>query len=135
MGEPVKLKLLVADDDEDMQKAIKRIAERGGYEVVQEFDGSTVLETTRTERPDLILLDVTMPGADGRDVLAALKSDPATASIPVIVCSGRTDHTDRLVGLELGAEDYVAKPFEPAELLRKIAWVVEKSQDRAHRGG
>jgi twitching motility two-component system response regulator PilH len=128
---PVTFKLLVADDDKDLQKALKRVAERAGYEVCQAFDGARVLDAVKGGRPHLILLDVTMPGADGRDVLRQLKQDPDVSSIPVLICSGRTSHTDRIAGLELGAEDYIEKPFNAALLMNKIARLIEKSSQPA----
>jgi two-component system, OmpR family, KDP operon response regulator KdpE len=127
MDGSIRLRVLIADDDEDVQKAIKRSAARAGYEVLQVYDGLAVLDRAKEEQPDVILLDVTMPGADGRDVLRQLKLDPATERIPVLICSGRTDQTDRIVGLGLGAEDYVNKPFAADELMRKIAKLIEKS--------
>jgi two-component system, OmpR family, phosphate regulon response regulator PhoB len=121
----LKLKLLIADDDEDVQRVIKRLAERAGYEVIQVFRGPDVLPTAVAQRPDLVLLDVSMPGADGAEVLRQLKQDPVTANTPVILCSGSTDDPDRLAELFPGADDYVAKPFAIDGLLGKIATLMK----------
>jgi DNA-binding response OmpR family regulator len=121
--------LLVVDDDESLQHMLERMAVKAGFEVSQAFDGETAVKVAAATRPDCILLDVTMPRLDGRDVLKRLKADPATASIPVIMFSARGEHSDRLVGLELGADDYVEKPFNMDMLLRKVEYRVWK-----HRG-
>ncbi len=128
MGGTAKLKLLVADDDEHLQKAIKRFAEAADFEVRQEFDGSTVAAEALAWLPDIILLDITMPGADGRDVLTSLKLHPDTARIPVLMCSARSAQNDRLVGLKLGADDYVTKPYDPKLLLVRLRHMVEKAR-------
>src|SRR5262245_57589299 len=98
MASALKGKLLIVDDDEDVQKALKRAAESAGFEVLQEFDGIQVWTVARSELPDVILLDVNMPQSDGRDVLKQLKADPITATIPVIICSSRAAQHDRHVG-------------------------------------
>ncbi len=123
-----KLKLLVADDDEDLQRAIKRVAEAAGYEVLQEFDGRLVVPMARANRPALILLDISMPGSDGRDVLQRLKEDQETTDIPVLIHSVRTEPYERRMGLELGADDYVDKPCAPALLLLRISRMIENSK-------
>lgn len=124
-------RILVIDDDEALQRALKRAAEAAGYDVTQAFDGGPGLELARSEAFDLVLLDVNMPHSDGRDVLSKLRSDPDTATLPVIIFSSRGDRLARLQGLELGADDYIEKPFEPALLMRKIARRIEKSRERA----
>ncbi len=128
MGDTKRVKLLVADDDVDLQRALKRVAEAAGYQVLQEFDGLTALATARSTRPDVIVLDIDMPGADGRDVLKRLKGDADTAAIPVLICSARTEQTDRHVGFELGADDYIDKPCAPAQLILRISHMIEKAQ-------
>lgn len=112
-------RILVAEDNEVLQKLVKRSFEREGYVVVQAFSGAELAREVALATPDLIVLDVTLPDADGRDLLAKLKKDPETASIPVIVWSGRDAGSDRRISLELGAEDYVEKG-PPSTLVGKI---------------
>src|SRR5256885_1832382 len=113
-------RILVVDDDVEVQKVVKRVGEAAAFEVVQALDGSPGLTLATTERFDLIVLDINMPTMDGRDVLRKLRLNTATASVPVLVYSGRTDQVDRVAALELGADDYIDKPFDVEILVRKI---------------
>jgi len=107
---------LLADDNPSIQKVVKRAAEKLGHELIQVTEGAAVVTTAAASQPDVIVLDIEFPNADGRDLLAHLKADPRTAKIPVIVWSGRKGHdSDSRISLELGAEDYVEK--NDAELL------------------
>ena len=123
-------KLLVADDDEANRELLRRRLERLGYEVAVSGNGMEALERARTEAFDLVLLDLLMPGLDGRDVLARMKADPILQDIPVIMISA----LDQLEGIvrciELGAEDYVAKPFNPVFLRARIGAGLEKKRLR-----
>ena len=110
---------MVVDDNELLQKLVKRTFEREGFVVVSAPSAAALmLEVTRL-KPDLILLDVVLPDGDGRDLLATLKKDSQTRSIPVVVWSGRDAQSDRRISLELGAEDYVEKG-PASELVRKV---------------
>ena len=102
-------KILVVEDNEQLLKLLRRALERAGYEVIAASSGFELMELVYSSRPDLIVLDVGLPGVDGRDLLASLKKDAKTFSIPVIVWSGGDPDTTRRVVLELGAEDYVEK--------------------------
>jgi DNA-binding response OmpR family regulator len=119
-------RILVVDDDVKVQSMVKRAAQAVGFEVVQAFEGSPGLAFATAQKFDLILLDINMPAMDGRDVLRRLKADPTTADIPVLVYSGRDSQDDRLAALELGAEDYIDKPFDSYALMRKIRRLIEK---------
>jgi DNA-binding response OmpR family regulator len=119
--------VLLVDDDVDLQRAIKRFAEAAGYAVIQAFDGTDAMVLARVEVPDIIVLDVNMPGCDGRDVLAQLKRDVMTRSIPVVLWSSRAEQSDRHVGLQLGAADYLEKPCSPAVLMRKIDHLLDRA--------
>lgn len=121
-------RLLFADDDPGVQRAVKRLAEKNGFELLQVLAGSGVYEVALADAPDLIVLDIHFPDADGRDVLSRLKSDPRTQAIPVIVWSGRDPESDRRIALDLGAEDYVEKR-DPATLLHKIERVLLRLRD------
>lgn len=124
MTEPKKTKrgrrILLGDDNVAIQLVVKRVAEQRGHVLVQATTGASTVTTAIEQQPDVIVLDLEFPDADGRDVLAQLKADPRTAHIPVVVWSGRTDHgSDSKITLELGAEDYVEKN-DAQLLLRKL---------------
>ena len=112
-------RILVAEDNEVLQKLVKRSFEREGYIVAQAHSGAELATELAKATPDLIVLDVGLPDADGRDVLAKLKKDPKTVHIPVLIWSGRDAESDRRIALSLGAEDYVEKG-PASELVRKI---------------
>ena len=126
----VKGKLLVVDDDEGLQRAIRRAAETAGFEVTQVFDGLEAVKVSSDENFDVILLDINMPAMDGRDVLTHLKRDPRTAGIPVIVHSSRSSQLDRHLIFELGADDFIEKPAELRSLVGKLGHLVERARSR-----
>ena len=111
-------RILFADDDPDVQRALKRLAEKNGFELLPVLAGADVYQAALESRPDLIVLDIHFPDADGRDVLSRLKADPRIGNIPVVVWSGRDPESDRRIALDLGAEDYVEKR-DPSTLLPK----------------
>jgi two-component system, OmpR family, KDP operon response regulator KdpE len=111
--------ILVAEDNEVLQRLVKQTLECAGYIVVQAFSGAELNREVERAAPDLIVLDIGLPDADGRDILARLKKDPKTTGIPVVVWSGRDTPSDRRIALELGAEDYVEKG-PPSRLVGKI---------------
>jgi len=117
-------RILLADDNISIQKVVKRVAEKYGHELIQVTEGAAVLSVAEASQPDVIVLDIEFPDADGRDLLARLKADSRTSKIPVIVWSGRKGHqSDSRISLELGAEDYVEK--NDAQLLvRKLERVL-----------
>jgi two-component system KDP operon response regulator KdpE len=113
-------RILLADDDPTVQRAVLRVATEFGHEVLQVRTGMAVLSIALQQKPDLIVLDIGFPDADGRDLLAQLKADTRTAQIPVLVWSARHDHeSERRIALSLGAEDYVEKT-DAQLLMRKI---------------
>ena len=119
-------KVLVVDDERDLVELIGLNLVRNGYEVISAHDGATGLDMARKLSPDLIVLDVMMPGLSGRDVTAALKGDPKTAGIPIVMLTAKTEETDIIVGLSLGADDYVTKPFSMKVLLARLAAVMRR---------
>jgi len=120
--------LLVIDDEPLIQAALKRAIRGAGWDYLGAQDGVDGLEIAGEFRPDLIILDVNMPEMDGRDVLQALKQHPALKEVPVIVITARNDEYTRMTALEAGAHDVVEKPFDPAMLMRKVAWTLEKEE-------
>ena len=131
MIEPTAARILVADDSVVIRTLLRRQLEEHGYVVVEAVDGEDALRVCRTEKPDLVLLDVEMPKLDGHGVLAALRADASMADVPVVFLTARTTTADVVEGLRLGAHDYLRKPFEPAELLARVsaAYRVKSLQD------
>lgn len=126
----MKGKILVVDDDEGLQRTIKRAAETAGFEVKPVYDGLDALTLLKEETFDLILLDINMPEMDGRDVLNHLKRDERLAQIPVLVHSSRSSQLDRHVVLDLGAEDFIEKPTNLQLLVTKIEHLIARAQGR-----
>jgi CheY-like chemotaxis protein len=117
-------RILLADDNEAIQHVVQRVAEKLGHQVIRAVTGVAALETAITTQPDVIVLDIEFPDADGRDMLVKPKADDRTAHIPVVVWSGRAGHdSDRRISLECGAEDYVEKN-DAQLLLRKLERVL-----------
>lgn len=114
------MRVLVVDDEAHIVELIKFNLEKEGYAVLTAFDGYTAVEKACAEGPDLIVLDIMLPGIDGFEVCRRLRAYPATASLPIIMLSARTGEQDKIKGLELGADDYVAKPFSPQELVARV---------------
>src|SRR5436309_3219612 len=118
LSEPMKL--LVAEDDDEVRGLLRATFELQGLGVVEASDGAGVIRLARNLQPDLLLLDVHLGGDDGFELCRQLKADPVTAGIPVIFLTGRHQVRDRVRGLQLGAVDYVGKPFEYEELLARV---------------
>ena len=97
-----------------------------GYDTVAAHDGPTGLDLARKQKPDLVILDVMMPGLSGRDVTVALKGDPDTATLPILMLTAKTEETDIIVGLSMGADDYVTKPFSMKVLMARVAAVLRR---------
>jgi len=122
--------ILVVDDDAKIVRLVRTYLERAGYRVAEAADGSSALGAVTRERPALIVLDIMLPEIDGLSVLRALRR---TSRTPVIVLSARGTVGDRIEGLEVGADDYLPKPFSPAELVVRVKRVLERSADRDAR--
>ena len=116
-------KVLLVDDDEKLRNLLSEYLEGYGYRVLTLVDGSAVPETIKKESPDIVILDIMMPVKDGLDVLKDIRR---TYPIPVIMLTAKGEATDRIVGLELGADDYLPKPFDPRELLARIKAVLRR---------
>jgi DNA-binding response OmpR family regulator len=113
--------ILVVEDDADIAALIAHYLEKAGHVVERLSSGAAVLPRLRAQAADLVILDLMLPGMDGLVVCQALRTDPATAAIPIIMLTARGDERDRVAGLELGADDYVTKPFSPKELVARVA--------------
>lgn len=124
-------KILVVEDEENIQELIRYNLDKEGYQVSCVLSGEKGLEAARTGNPDLVLLDLMLPGLDGLDVCKKLKRDPATQDIAVIMVTAKGDETDIVTGLELGADDYVIKPFSPKILLSRVKAVLRRKHSPA----
>ncbi len=117
--------ILVADDDAQIRDVVRIALSQAGFSVAQAGDGRQALEMTQSLRPDLIILDIGMPEMDGLDVCRALRK---TSDVPILFLTARTDEIDRVVGLELGADDYVSKPFSPRELVARVRAILKRNR-------
>jgi two-component system alkaline phosphatase synthesis response regulator PhoP len=117
--------ILVVDDEPKIVELARDYLEHAGFAVVSASDGSEALMRARTDAPDLIVLDLGLPKLDGLDVARAFRRD---SNVPIVILSGRSDESDKLVGLELGADDYVTKPFSPKELVARVRAVLRRSE-------
>jgi two-component system alkaline phosphatase synthesis response regulator PhoP len=113
-------KILIVEDMESVVTLLRTILEREGFEVASVRDGLEALDAVRREKPDLMLLDLILPGLDGLEVLRRVRNDPPTAHLPVIVLSGKEEERDKVIGLEIGADDYITKPFQANELVARV---------------
>jgi len=121
-------RILVVDDERDLVDLISYNLTRGGYEVLTAQDGKSGLEIAQRETPDLVLLDLMMPGLDGTEVARRLKADSRTAGIPIVMLTAKGEETDVVVGLTIGADDYVTKPFSMKILLARINTVLRRGE-------
>ena len=124
----VKPKILVVDDEPDALELIKFNLLAAGLAVVTAGDGKTALQKARSILPSLIILDLMMPEMDGLEVAKILRHEPATREIPIIMLTAKVAEIDRVLGLELGADDYVTKPFSPRELVLRVKALLRRSQ-------
>jgi CheY-like chemotaxis protein len=119
--------VLVADDEEDILTLVSTIVERAGHEVVSVRDGAQALAAIRERRPDLVVLDISMPEVDGLEVLRRVRADSETRELPVLLLSARAQEADVRRGFDTGASAYVKKPFSPSELARRVDELLETS--------
>lgn len=128
MLELVKPKILVVDDEPEAVELLEFNLKQAGYVVSTAGDGAEALKRARTQTPDLILLDVMLPEMDGFEICKSLRLDRATAKIPIVMLTAKAAEIDRVLGLELGADDYLTKPFSPRELLLRIKKLLARGQ-------
>jgi len=118
-------RILVVDDEKQIVDIVRGYLSREGYQVMAAFDGPSALEMARRVKPDLVILDLMLPGLSGWDVCRKLREDSA---VPIIMLTAREEIADRIVGLELGADDYVSKPFDPRELVARVRAVLRRGE-------
>jgi two-component system phosphate regulon response regulator PhoB len=125
-----KLKIEIIEDDRDIVEMVEYNLKEEGYRTIAAFDGEKGIEQAKREKPDLIILDLMLPAIDGFEVCKILRQQESTSRIPIIILSAKSRETDKVVGLELGADDYVTKPFSPRELLARIKAVLRRHEER-----
>jgi DNA-binding response OmpR family regulator len=126
-------KILIVDDEATIRRLMSVLLKRHGHEIIEAADGESGIKAATAQQPDIILLDIMMPHMDGYETLRRLRAAPNTADIPVIYVSAKSQVEDRVEGLRLGADDYVVKPADPAELLMRIEAVMNRSRRRIRR--
>ena len=127
----LKQQILVVDDDKEIARLLRGYLEKAGFTVLVAYDGNTAVHTLRREKPDLVVLDLMLPDMDGYDITRLLRSDATLQTIPVIMLTARVEDSDKIVGLELGADDYVTKPFNPAEVVARVRAQLRAQSRRA----
>lgn len=123
-----KGKILIVEDDRDIAGMVEYNLREEGYETLFAFNGEDGVKLAKKESPDLIILDIMLPIIDGFEVCRILKKEQITADIPVIILSAKSQETDKIVGLELGADDYITKPFSPRELIARIRAILRRGR-------
>lgn len=120
--------ILVVEDEKDIVDLIAYHLKQSGFSVLTALDGPSALEQAKKKRPGLVILDLMLPGMDGKDVCRALKSNPLTQSIPILMLTAKSEEMDRVIGFELGADDYVTKPFSPRELVLRVKAILRRKE-------
>ncbi|MEN6639101.1 MAG: response regulator [Smithella sp.] len=122
-------KILIVDDEKDIVDLVSYNLEREGFATVKAYDGETALGKVRAEKPDLLILDLMLPGVGGLDVCKKIRANPETSSLPVIMLTAKADEVDKIIGLELGADDYMTKPFSVKELIARVRTVLRRIRE------
>jgi len=128
-------KVLIVEDEANIRQLVKYNLEKESYQVIEAEDGLQGLRLAKAEKPDLVLLDLMLPQMDGLEVCRSLKGNPATAALPIIMLTAKSEEIDKVIGLELGADDYMTKPFSPRELVARVKAVLRRSQKEASLPG
>ncbi|MCI0711201.1 MAG: response regulator transcription factor [Chloroflexi bacterium] len=121
-------RILVVDDDRSIVKILRGYLELAGFEVLAAHTGETALQHVRHDKPDVLILDLMLPDQDGWDVTRTIRANPSLATTPIIMLTARVDDTDKIIGLELGGDDYITKPFNPREVVARVRAILRRSQ-------
>lgn len=128
-----KQRILVVDDDKAVVRLMRGYLEQAGFEVLAAYNGETALHIIRRERPDLLLLDLNLPDRDGWDMTRVIRNDPKLAALPLIMLTARVTDADKIIGLELGADDYITKPYNPREVVARVRARLRIQQQPIHQ--
>jgi two-component system alkaline phosphatase synthesis response regulator PhoP len=123
----VPQRILVVDDDREIVRLVRAYLEQAGFEVLVAYDGETALHAMRRDKPDLVVLDLMLPDRDGWEITRIVRSTPTLAKLPIVMLTARVEDTDKIVGLELGADDYVTKPFNPQVVAARVRAVLRRA--------
>lgn len=123
-------RILVVDDDRDIVRLVRSYLEKAGYEVLTAYDGEMALRVMKAEKPQLLILDLMLPDRDGWDVAKEVRADHLIGSTPIIMLTARVEDNDKIVGLEIGADDYITKPFNPREVVARVRALLRRTQMR-----
>ncbi len=134
MSSPSAKKILIVEDEKDILQLVKLYLEKEGYRTVTASTGSEGLAQVRSEKPDLLVLDLMLPEIDGLEICKRLRSAPDTAMIPIIMLTAKAEESDTIIGLELGADDYVTKPFSPKTLVARIKALFRRLERKPEDG-
>ncbi len=124
-------KVLVVDDEENIVQLVKYNLEQEGYEIISAYDGETALNKAKQEQPDLMVLDLMLPKVDGFDICRQIRNDEKLNKLPIIILSAKEEEVDKILGLELGADDYLTKPFSPRELVARVKAILRRTNSEA----
>src|SRR5258708_37891241 len=124
-----KKKILVVEDDRDISELITYNLEREGYEIACLYDGSQAVDFVHKRKPELIILDLMLPEVDGIEICRNLKNDPSTKHIPIVMLTAKSEEADVVVGLQMGADDYIPKPFSPKVLAARVKAITRRMAD------
>jgi len=128
-------KILIVDDEQDIVELVSYNLEKEGFKTVKAFDGEAALKMVKTQKPDLIILDLMLPKMNGLDVCRAIRGNPETASVPIIMLTAKGDEVDKIIGLEIGADDYITKPFSVKELIARVRSILRRLHDVEKNAG
>jgi len=128
MSRPDAQKILAVDDEQDIIELLSYNLSREGFEVTTAMDGEEALKKVMAKSFDLVILDLMMPGVQGMELCRILRNDPKTKDLPIVMLTAKTEEVDRILGLEMGADDYITKPFSPRELIARIKAVLRRSK-------
>jgi two-component system alkaline phosphatase synthesis response regulator PhoP len=121
-------RILVVDDDRDIVRLVQSYLEKAGFEILTAYDGEMALRVIKAEKPQLLILDLMLPDRDGWDVAKEVRKDPQLGSTPIIMLTARVEDNDKIVGLEIGADDYITKPFNPREVVARVRALLRRTQ-------
>jgi two-component system alkaline phosphatase synthesis response regulator PhoP len=120
-------RILVVDDDRDIVRLVRSYLEKAGYQILTAFDGTSALQVLRSERPQLLILDLMLPDRDGWEVAKLVREDSELSGTPIIMLTARVEDNEKILGLEIGADDYITKPFNPREVVARVKALLRRS--------
>jgi len=122
-------KILIVDDEQDIADLVSYNLEKEGYATIKAYDGGDVLKTIKTQKPDLVILDLMLPRMNGLDICRAIRANQEVAHLPIIMLTAKADEVDKIIGLEIGADDYMTKPFSVKELIARVRTILRRIQE------